>query len=117
MLCKKLHHAAYRCKDAAETVRFYTEVLGLRFTHAMGEDHVPSTGQYSPHIHIFFERSEEHTSELQSPCNLVCRLLLEKKNLYNLISVHSLQKSPEDGISAYVGPVLASLISLWMCFA
>src|SRR5256885_9813209 len=30
------------------------------------------------------QRSEEHTSELQSPCNLVCRLLLEKKktNLY-----------------------------------
>src|SRR3989454_4891779 len=27
-----------------------------------------------------FMRSEEHTSELQSPCNLVCRLLLEKKN-------------------------------------
>src|SRR5256885_3369224 len=26
-------------------------------------------------------RSEEHTSELQSPCNLVCRLLLEKKSL------------------------------------
>src|SRR5688500_19250303 len=29
------------------------------------------------------ERSEEHTSELQSPCNLVCRLLLEKKNNTN----------------------------------
>src|ERR1039457_5284968 len=28
---------------------------------------------------IYFLRSEEHTSELQSPCNLVCRLLLEKK--------------------------------------
>src|SRR5256885_10350106 len=28
-------------------------------------------------------RSEEHTSELQSPCNLVCRLLLEKKNIAN----------------------------------
>src|SRR2546426_3180833 len=27
-------------------------------------------------------RSEEHTSELQSPCNLVCRLLLEKKKAY-----------------------------------
>src|SRR3989454_8854369 len=27
----------------------------------------------------FWARSEEHTSELQSPCNLVCRLLLEKK--------------------------------------
>src|SRR5256885_7720530 len=29
--------------------------------------------------HHVVERSEEHTSELQSPCNLVCRLLLEKK--------------------------------------
>src|SRR5256885_17171792 len=29
---------------------------------------------------LVFVRSEEHTSELQSPCNLVCRLLLEKKN-------------------------------------
>src|SRR2546426_3001265 len=28
-------------------------------------------------------RSEEHTSELQSPCNLVCRLLLEKKDKHN----------------------------------
>src|SRR2546426_7262891 len=28
-------------------------------------------------------RSEEHTSELQSPCNLVCRLLLEKKKKYD----------------------------------
>src|SRR5256885_4248193 len=28
------------------------------------------------------KRSEEHTSELQSPCNLVCRLLLEKKKKY-----------------------------------
>src|SRR6266850_6243694 len=29
------------------------------------------------------DRSEEHTSELQSPCNLVCRLLLEKKKKVN----------------------------------
>src|ERR1039457_5303713 len=29
-------------------------------------------------------RSEEHTSELQSPCNLVCRLLLEKKKKQNI---------------------------------
>src|SRR5256885_10034824 len=32
-------------------------------------------------------RSEEHTSELQSPCNLVCRLLLEKKKKY-LVMTH-----------------------------
>src|SRR5256885_3715934 len=33
---------------------------------------------------VYF-RSEEHTSELQSPCNLVCRLLLEKKKLQRLL--------------------------------
>lgn len=58
MLIKKLNHAAFRCKDAAETVKFYTEVLGLKFSHALGEDHVPSTRQYSPHIHIFFEMED-----------------------------------------------------------
>src|SRR5256885_7099122 len=36
------------------------------------------------------ERSEEHTSELQSPCNLVCRLLLEKnKQAYHLYHANS----------------------------
>jgi catechol 2,3-dioxygenase-like lactoylglutathione lyase family enzyme len=55
MLCKKMHHTAYRCKDAGETVRFYTEMPGLKFSHVMGDDNVPSTGVNSPHIHIFFE--------------------------------------------------------------
>src|SRR2546426_9139729 len=32
------------------------------------------------------DRSEEHTSELQSPCNLVCRLLLEKKKITHTTS-------------------------------
>src|SRR5256885_12782625 len=36
-------------------------------------------GRISTDPHLLQERSEEHTSELQSPCNLVCRLLLEKK--------------------------------------
>src|SRR5256885_7767927 len=36
------------------------------------------------------DRSEEHTSELQSPCNLVCRLLLEKKkNMYHRVALAS----------------------------
>src|SRR5256885_11042654 len=39
----------------------------------------------------YSSRSEEHTSELQSPCNLVCRLLLEKKKIHTHdrhLSVH-----------------------------
>jgi len=58
MLCKKLHHAAFRCRDARETVEFYTDVLGLKFSHAVGGDHVPSTGEYDPHIHVFFEMED-----------------------------------------------------------
>src|SRR2546426_1843764 len=42
-------------------------------------------------IHKLVERSEEHTSELQSPCNLVCRLLLEKKKN---ITIQPSYKSP-----------------------
>src|SRR5688500_19338613 len=36
-----------------------------------------------PAATLQLRRSEEHTSELQSPCNLVCRLLLEKKKIKN----------------------------------
>src|SRR5256885_12670490 len=36
-------------------------------------------------LSVAVERSEEHTSELQSPCNLVCRLLLEKKKKHNIL--------------------------------
>src|SRR5256885_10873038 len=43
-----------------------------------------------PEFEVSYRRSEEHTSELQSPCNLVCRLLLEKKNpaeLFHLLNL------------------------------
>src|SRR2546426_9215576 len=45
----------WRCRECGGTMRRVSEVIDAWF------------------------RSEEHTSELQSPCNLVCRLLLEKK--------------------------------------
>src|SRR2546426_6419544 len=40
-------------------------------------------------------RSEEHTSELQSPCNLVCRLLLEKKK-QDINTRHTTEPRPQD---------------------
>src|SRR5256885_2191689 len=41
------------------------------------------------HIIDQAQRSEEHTSELQSPCNLVCRLLLEKKKKQKTMNMNS----------------------------
>src|SRR5256885_9390294 len=46
---------------------------------------VPAVG-VGPGDHLDHARSEEHTSELQSPCNLVCRLLLEKKKTHGMSS-------------------------------
>lgn len=40
-----VHHAAYRCKDAKETVEWYEAMLGMTYTTAFAEDHVPSTGR------------------------------------------------------------------------
>jgi catechol 2,3-dioxygenase-like lactoylglutathione lyase family enzyme len=50
-----VHHVAYRCKDAKETVAFYHDVLGMDFQLAIAEDHVPSTGAYDPYMHIFLD--------------------------------------------------------------
>src|SRR2546426_2658693 len=47
--------------------------------HAVGRLHCDAAHAPFAEMLLHFERSEEHTSELQSPCNLVCRLLLEKK--------------------------------------
>ena len=55
---KSLHHWAYRCRDAEETRHFYEDVLGLRLAHVISSDIVPSTGEYSPYVHIFFEMAD-----------------------------------------------------------
>lgn len=51
----RIHHVAYRCRDAKETADWYTRVLGMEFSTAFSEDHVPSTGAYDPYMHIFLE--------------------------------------------------------------
>src|SRR2546426_4455101 len=56
----------------------------------VGTRPVPET-TYGQGSCVYSARSEEHTSELQSPCNLVCRLLLEKKKNNTAIRAHSRQ--------------------------
>lgn len=51
----RIHHVAYRCKDAGETVAWYQRVMGMRYTNAFAEDHVPSTGAYDPYMHVFLD--------------------------------------------------------------
>jgi len=51
----RLHHYAYRCRDAEETRQFYEDILGLPLVHVVKESFVPSTGEKTPFAHVFFE--------------------------------------------------------------
>ena len=55
MNIKRIHHVAYRCKDAKETVEFYQRVLGMDFKVAFAEDRVPSTKAPDPYMHVFLD--------------------------------------------------------------
>lgn len=52
---KRIHHVAYRCNDAKETVDWYARVLGMTYTNAFAEDKVPSTGEDDPYMHVFLD--------------------------------------------------------------
>lgn len=53
-----LHHFAWRCRDCEETRAFYEDLLGLPLVHVIKADHVPSTGEYCPYVHIFFRMAD-----------------------------------------------------------
>ena len=55
MNIEKIHHVAYRCKDAKETVDFYERVLNMDFKIAFAEDRVPSTKEDDPYMHVFLD--------------------------------------------------------------
>jgi glyoxylase I family protein len=55
MSLKRIHHVAYRCNDARETVEFYQNLLGMDFLLAIAEDRVPSTQEPDPYMHVFLD--------------------------------------------------------------
>ncbi len=55
MSIQKIHHVAYRCKDARETVLWYRQHLGMDFVLAIAEDQVPSTKAPDPYMHVFLD--------------------------------------------------------------
>ena len=55
MHLKRIHHVAYRCADAKETVEFYQRVLNMDFLIAFAEDRVPSTKEPDPYMHVFLD--------------------------------------------------------------
>ena len=55
MKIEQIHHVAYRCKNAKQTVEFNQKVLNMDFLMAMAEDRAPSTKANDPYMHVFLD--------------------------------------------------------------
>ena len=55
MKVQRIHHVAYRCKDAKETVEWYGKYLNMDFVLAIAENEVPSTEEPDPYMHVFLD--------------------------------------------------------------
>lgn len=58
MQIDRIHHVAYRCKDAKQTVEWYGKHLNMGFVLAIAEDLVPSTKAPDPYMHIFLDAGQ-----------------------------------------------------------
>lgn len=58
MKIEHIHHVAYRCHDAKETVEWYVENLKMDFVLAIAEDQVPSTKEPDPYMHVFLDAGQ-----------------------------------------------------------
>ena len=55
MKINRIHHVAYRCNDAKETVDWYVKHMNMNFVLAIAEDQVPSTHAPDPYMHLFMD--------------------------------------------------------------
>ncbi len=60
MKLEQIHHVAYRCKDAKQTVEWYGKHLNMDFVLAIAEDRVPSTGEPDPYMHVFLDAGNDN---------------------------------------------------------
>tara|TARA_B110000285_G_C14791207_1_gene453098 strand:- start:121 stop:372 length:252 start_codon:yes stop_codon:yes gene_type:complete len=58
MRVKQIHHVAYRCKDAKQTVQWYGKHLNMDFILAIAENEVPSTKEPDPYMHVFLDAGQ-----------------------------------------------------------
>ena len=110
ILVQRLHHNAYRCRDAEETRAFYEDFLGLPLACSLRRDQTES-GEETPLIHIFFEMRDasflaffelpevEFEFKEQDPSDLHIALEVTSK-----VMQHMIEKGEAAGFPAY-GPI------------
>ena len=60
MQLQRIHHVAYRCKDAKQTVEWYGKYLNMKFVLAIAENQVPSTKAPDPYMHVFLDAGADN---------------------------------------------------------
>src|SRR2546430_4400841 len=106
-MSRSFHHCCsfFFFNDTA-TTEIYTlslhDALPISAQHRLNGGGEPGQAAVDPAEQAVRERSEEHTSELQSQSNLVCRLLLEKKK--------KKQHAPEDSKQENIPPALQAVV-------
>src|SRR6516162_10357718 len=102
IFCLSFFFSFFFFNDTA-TTEIYTLSLHDALPIFSGSEGLDSS-KHEPHRSPDPERSEEHTSELQSPCNLVCRLLLEKKktNPRHTLTVKKKKKNTKAIITEHI---------------
>ena len=58
MKLDRIHHVAYRCNNAKETVEWYVKHMSMDFVLAIAEDKVPSTKAPDPYMHVFLDAGQ-----------------------------------------------------------
>jgi lactoylglutathione lyase len=113
MLIEKIHHVAYRCVDAKQTVVWYQKYLDMKFILAIAENEVPSTKAPDPYMHVFLDAGQGNILAFfelpNSPAmqkdpatpSWVQHLAMQVDSLETLLRVK--EKLEQDGIEV-VGP-------------
>jgi len=113
MNVSRIHHVAYRCNDAKQTVEWYEKYLNMKFILAFSEDEVPSTKEPDPYMHVFldagggnvlafFELPTRPTMDRdRNTPSWVQHLALEVDSMEDLVETR--QRLEADGINV-VGP-------------
>lgn len=114
MNIQRIHHVAYRCRNARETVAFYQRVMGMDFQLAIAEDKVPSTQAPDPYMHVFLDAGNgnvlaffevPNSAPMQKDPNTpdwVQHIAFEVKDMAALLSAQ--KKAEAEGL-AVIGPV------------
>ncbi len=111
---QRIHHVAYRCHNAKQTVEFYSNVLGMEFKLAIAENEVPSTKEPDPYMHVFMDAGGgnvlaffeiPHSPNMQKDPNTplwVQHIAFELKDMNALLSA---KKKIESAGIEVLGPV------------